>query len=77
MYTAHKLGVHGEHFPISRDDFLAAVSSIKGYYSSTTKLFIEELPRRFPDSEIMEVLGIVFLQYWRSPDYDTFFHVHM
>jgi hypothetical protein len=29
MYIAHQLGPHGEHFPVSRDDFLAAVSSIK------------------------------------------------
>jgi hypothetical protein len=29
-YTIHQLGVHGEHFPVSRNDFLAAVSFIMG-----------------------------------------------
>jgi hypothetical protein len=45
---------------VSRDDFLAAVSSIKGQCSSVAELLIEEFSRRFLDSEIMEVLGIVF-----------------
>jgi hypothetical protein len=76
-YTAHQLGLHGEHFPVSRDNFLAAVSSIKGQCSSAAELLIEELSRRFPDSEIMEALGIVFPQYWRSPNCDTVFPVHM
>jgi hypothetical protein len=62
---------------VSRDDFLAAVSSIKGQCSSAAELLIEELSRRFPDSEIMEALGIVFPQYWRSPDCDTLFPMHM
>jgi hypothetical protein len=55
---------------MSRDDFLSAVSSIKG-------LLIEELSRRFPESEIMEALGIVFPQYWKNLDCDTLFPVHM
>jgi hypothetical protein len=62
---------------VSRDDFLATVSSIKGQCSSAAELLIEELSRRFPDSEIMEALGIVFPQYWRSPNCDTVFPVHM
>jgi hypothetical protein len=76
-YTTHQLEVHGEHFPVSRDDFLAAVSSIKGQCSSAVELLIEELSRRLLDSKIMEALGIVFPQYWKSPDCDTLFPVHM
>jgi hypothetical protein len=30
IYTAYQLGPHREHLPMSRDDFLAVVSSIKG-----------------------------------------------
>jgi hypothetical protein len=59
-YTAHQLGPQGEFFPVSRDDFLNAVSSIKGQCSSAAELLIQELSRRFPDSEIMEALGVVF-----------------
>jgi hypothetical protein len=44
-YTAHQLGAHREHFPVSRDNFLVAVSSIKGQCSSATELLIEELSR--------------------------------
>jgi hypothetical protein len=71
------LGPQGELFPVSRDDFLSAVSSIKGQCSSVVELLIEELSRRFPDSEIMEAQGVVFPQYWKNPDCDTLFPVHM
>jgi hypothetical protein len=62
---------------VTRDDFLGSVSSFKGQCSFAAELLIEELLRRFLDSKIMEVLGIVFPQYWRSPDCNTLFHVHM
>jgi hypothetical protein len=56
-YNAHQLGPQEELFPVSRYDFLNAVSSIKGQCSSAAELLIQELSRRFPDSEIMEALG--------------------
>jgi hypothetical protein len=62
-YSAHQLGPHGELLPVFRDDFLAIVSSIKGQCSSIAELLIHALSKRFPNSEIMEALGVVFLQY--------------
>jgi hypothetical protein len=59
------------------DDFLAAVNSVKGQCSSAAELLIQELSKRFPDSEIMEALGVVFSQYWKNPKCDTLFPVHM
>jgi hypothetical protein len=76
-YTAYQLGPHGELLPVSRDDFVATVSSIKDQCSSTAELLIQELSKRFPDSEIMETLGIVFPQYWRNPECNTLFPVHI
>jgi hypothetical protein len=62
---------------MSRDDFLATVSSIKDQCSSTTKLLIQKLSKRFPDLEIIEALGVVFFQYWRNMEFDTLFPVLM
>jgi hypothetical protein len=33
-YPTHQLGVHGKHLHVSREDFLAAVNSVKGQCSS-------------------------------------------
>jgi hypothetical protein len=76
-YSAHQLGPQGELFPVTRDDFLSAVSSIKGQCSFAAELLIQELSTRFPDSEIMEAMGVVFPQYLKNPDCDTLFPVHM
>lgn len=48
---------------VSKDDFLAAVNSVKGQYSSAAELLIEELLKWFPNFEIMEAFGVVFPQY--------------
>jgi hypothetical protein len=62
-YPAHQLGLHGEQMSVSRDDFLVAVNSVKEQCSLAIELLIQELSKRFPDSEIMETLGVVFPQY--------------
>jgi hypothetical protein len=76
-YLDHQLGPHGEHLYVSRDDFLAAVNSMKGQCSSAVELLIKELSKRFPDSKIIEALGVAFPQYWKNPECDTLFPMHM
>ena len=76
-YRDHELGPHGEHLYVARDNFLAVVNFVKGQCSSAAKLLIKELSKRFPDSKIIEALGVAFSQYWKNPECDTLFPMHM
>lgn len=49
---------------MSKEDFVDAISSEKEQSCAAAELLIQELILRFPNSEIMEALGMVFSQYW-------------
>jgi hypothetical protein len=77
-YNAHVVDtVTGERKPISREDFVAMVTSMKGQCAAAVELLISQLDRGFPNYEIMEALGIVFSQYWLQDKCDELFHVHL
>jgi hypothetical protein len=56
--------VSGLSKSVSREEFNAAFSAVKGQCKAAAELLISQLEKRFPNSEIMEALGIVFPQYW-------------
>jgi hypothetical protein len=77
-YSAHMVDlVSGEKKSISREDFCALVSSVKGQCAAAAELLISQLERRFPDCDIMEALGVIFPQYWLQDTCDDLFPVHL
>jgi hypothetical protein len=69
--------VTGEKKPVSREDFDAVVTSVKGQCITAADLLISQLDKRFLNYEIMEALGVVFSQYWLQGKCDEMFPVHM
>jgi hypothetical protein len=49
---------------MGKEEFDIAMSVVKGQCKAAAKLLISQLEKRFPNSEIMEALGVVFPQYW-------------
>jgi hypothetical protein len=41
------------------------------------KSLIKELEIMFPSHGVMDILGIIYLQYWLQPDCDAFFAKHL
>jgi hypothetical protein len=77
-YSAHMVDpVSGEKKSVSREDFCALVSFVKGQCAAAAELFISQLERRFPDCDIMEALGVIFPQYWLQDTCDDLFPVHL
>jgi hypothetical protein len=60
-YPTHMIDyVTGLSKSVSREEFDATVSTVKGQCKAAAGLLISQLEKRFPNSEIMEALGIVF-----------------
>jgi hypothetical protein len=60
-YPAHSLcPLTGKKLRVSRSDFDTAVTSVKGQCRDAAEVLIAEFDRRFPDSELMNALSIVF-----------------
>jgi hypothetical protein len=77
-YPAHSLCLlTGRKLPISRSDFTDIVSSMKGQCQEVALLLRGELDRRFPNSDLMCALGVVFPQYWLQGNADELFPLHM
>jgi hypothetical protein len=69
--------VSGLSKSVSREEFNAAFSAVKGQCKAAAELLISQLEKRFPNSEIMEALGIVFPQYWLQEKCDELFPLHL
>jgi hypothetical protein len=76
-YATHSLGAQGERLWVSRSDFEVVTKSVKAQCKEAAEVLIQELDRRFPHSDIMEAMGVVFPQYWLNPKCDDMFPVHM
>jgi hypothetical protein len=77
-YPAHSLcPLTRKKLLVSRSDFDIAVTSVKGQCRDAAEVLIGELDRRFPDSELMNALSIVFSQFWLQSTCDEFFALHM
>jgi hypothetical protein len=77
-YPAHSLcPLTGKKLPVSRSDFDTVVTSVKGQCRDAAEVLIGELDRRFPDSELMNALSIVFPQFWLQSTCDELFALHM
>jgi hypothetical protein len=60
-YPAHMIDyVSGLSKSVSREEFKAIVSAVKGQCTAAVELLISQLEKRFPNSEIMEALRVVF-----------------
>jgi hypothetical protein len=69
--------VRGLSKSMSREKFDAAVSAVKGQCKAAVELLISQLEKRFPNSKIMEALGIVFPQYWVQEKCDELFPLYL
>jgi hypothetical protein len=77
-YPAHSLcPTFGKKLSVSRADFEGVVASVKEQCRDACKVLIAELDRRFPNSELMNALAIVFPQFWLQSNCDDLFTLHM
>jgi len=49
---------------VVRQDWITTCQGVKDQYTSITKGLINELNKRFPTQELMNDIGIIYLQYW-------------
>lgn len=57
--------------------FEEVVSSVKAQCRDAAEQLIGELERRFPQSDLMNSLSIVFPQFWLQPNAEELFPLHM
>jgi hypothetical protein len=77
-YPAHILcPTFGRKLSVSRADFDGVVASVKGQCRDAAELLIGELEKRFPVSDLMNSLAIVFPQFWLQSNSDELFGLHM
>ena len=77
-YAAHFLKpVLGEKDIVSMADFAQIIVGVKGQCTSMAEMLVAELSRRFLDSILINVLGIVFPQFWLQPNVDELFPIHL
>jgi hypothetical protein len=76
-YVVHSLGPLGKRLRVGRYDFELVMNSVKGQCKEATEMLIQELERRFSHSNIIEAMGVVFLQYWLNLKFDDLFFMHM
>jgi hypothetical protein len=62
---------------LRKEEFLTMVSTVKAQCMAASKLLISKLVKRFLNYEIMEALGVIFLQYWLQDKSDKSFLVHL
>ena len=62
---------------VSRANFDGVVASVKGQCCDVVAMLIGELDKRFLDSNLMNSLAIVFLQFWLQSNCDELFGLHM
>jgi hypothetical protein len=62
---------------VGREEFDIAVSAVKGQCKVVAEFLISQLEKRFPNSKIMEALGVVFPQYWLQEKCNELFPVHL
>jgi hypothetical protein len=56
-----------EHSLVIWEGFDQAIKVVKVQYIITCDLLVLELERRFPNHKLMNVLGIIYPQYWLEP----------
>jgi hypothetical protein len=77
-YLAHLTDyVTGMRKSVGREEFDIAVSAVKGQCKVVAEFLISQLEKRFPNSKIMEALGVVFPQYWLQEKCNELFPVHL
>ena len=77
-HAAHSIcAVSGKKHPVTRADLASVVSSVKAQCRNAAKMLGLELDVRFPEVELMNLLGIVFPQYWIEPNCDDLFSLHV
>jgi len=67
----------GKKLPVSREDLVGVISSMKVQCRDAAEMLALELDVRFPKVELMNALGIVFPQYWLQPNCDDHFAMHV
>ena len=77
-YPVHSLYLAScKKLSISKTDFDGVIASMKGQFHNAAKMLIAELEKRFPDSELMNALAIVFPWYWLQSTCDDLFSLYM
>jgi len=73
-HAAHSIcAVSGKKLPVTRAELASAVSSVKARRRDAVEMLVLELDVRLPEAELMNLLGIVFPQYWIQPNCDELF----
>ena len=62
---------------MSHSNFDTTVTSVKSQCRDAAEVLIAELDCRFPHSELLNVLSIVYLQFWLHSTYDELFSLYM
>ena len=77
-YMLHlRSAAEGSLLPVHRADFMRVVASVKKQCSDAASTLILDLQRRFPHHEVMNALGVIYPQFWTSPDCDVIFPLRM
>ena len=77
-HATHSIcAVTRKKLPVTRADFASVVSSVKGQCCDAAEMLVLELDVRFPEVELMNLLSIVFPQYWIQPNCDDLFSLHL
>ena len=67
----------GTKVVVGRSDLVLLVTSVKGQCREAVQTLISELNLRFPDSNMMTALFIVFRQFWLQQNCDELFQAHI
>jgi hypothetical protein len=77
-YPTHSLcPTSSKKLSMSRADFEGVITLVKGECRDAYEVFIVELDKRFPDSELMNALAIMFPQFWLQRNCNDLFSLHM
>jgi hypothetical protein len=58
-------------------DFLASIAQVKCQCAIVAKMLVTKLERHFLDSELMNAIGILYLQFWMQPNVEFSFSLDL
>jgi hypothetical protein len=69
--------VEGRTVPVNRELFDTTVEEVKQASKQAAMQLISELEERFPASDLVNAIGVVFPQYWMGPNCLELFPLHL
>lgn len=62
----YRTSIHGEMQPVTRLKLVEIGQSVQQQCTSAAVQIIDKLEKRFPTIDVIDALGVVYLQYWMS-----------